>query len=193
MSSRVPLIVAMIGAAYAVSYGRPPGFATYDDLASTFVERDDAMRPRGLAAPVRHCRADDDEIAVDDRRHRPPAVGGECGKFFADRSLPERLAVAADSAIERGADAERVDVARFRIRGGRCPSDAMRRNVALEDVELVFPNHFSSIGVERHHPFLHGWSAARRILQVDAIAHHDRRRARAVRRAPEQVRALDVP
>ena len=28
ISSRVPLIVAMVGAAYAVSYGRPPGFAT---------------------------------------------------------------------------------------------------------------------------------------------------------------------
>ena len=29
ISSRVPLIVAMYGAAYAVSYGRPPGFETY--------------------------------------------------------------------------------------------------------------------------------------------------------------------
>src|SRR5688572_8196057 len=54
------------------------------DVARTLVERDDAMRACRLRAPVRHGRADDDEIAVDDWGHRPAAVGREGGELFAD-------------------------------------------------------------------------------------------------------------
>ena len=180
MSSRMPLIVAMSGAAYAVSYGRPPGFDDVDDVAGPLVERDEAMRAVAGRAPVRDGGADDDQVAVDERRHRPAAVRRERGELLAERAVPQQLAVAAER-DDLGAAAERVDVAGLRIGRGRGPADAVRRHVALEQVELVFPDHLAGVGVERHHALLQVRAAAGRVLHVDAIAHDDRRRASAVR------------
>ena len=145
-----------------------------------------------LRAPARDRGADDHQVAVDDRRHRPAAVGGERGELLADRALPQQLAVLAER-DDRGADAERVDVAGLRIGGRRGPADAVRRHVALEDVELVFPDDLAGVGVERHHALLQLRAAAGRVLDVDAVAHHDRRRAAAVGNAPQEVLAVERP
>ncbi len=163
-----------------------------DDLAGSLVERDDAMRARCLRAPVRHRRADDDQIAIDDGRHRPASVRGEGREFFTDRSLPERLAVGAQR-DERRADIQRVDVAGFGISGWRGPAHAMGGHIALKDVELVFPDDLARVGVERHDTFLQRRPATRRVLYVDAISHDDRRRSAAKRRAPQQICALQIP
>ena len=83
---------------------------------------------------------------------RPPCVVNAANSSPIERShssLPSLL-----SAITCGADAERVDVAGFGIGGRRRPADAVRRHVALEDVELVFPDHLAGVGVERHHALL---------------------------------------
>src|SRR5882762_3270099 len=83
--SRIPLIVAISGSAYAVSYGRPPGVATH------------TMSPVRLSSAMNQCArlacVPQLEIAVDERRHRPPSVRGEGCELLADRSLPEELAV----------------------------------------------------------------------------------------------------
>jgi hypothetical protein len=150
------------------------------------------MRPVGLRSPIRDRCADNHQVAVDDRGHRPAAVGGECGEFLAERSLPEEFSVLGQRNGHR-ADAERIHVAGFRIRGGGRPSDAVRRHVALKDVELVFPDDLARIGVERHHALLELGAAAGRVLHVDAVAHHNRRRSPAVRHAPEKVRAIQGP
>ena len=119
-------------------------------------------------------------------------MGGERGELFADRSLPQRLAVAAQR-DHRGADAHCVDVAGLRIGGGRRPADAMRRHVTLEDVEAVFPDDLPGIGIEAHHPLLQLRAAAGGVLHADAIANHDRRGSTAVGRAPQEVLALERP
>ena len=163
-----------------------------DDVAGSLVERDESQRAVGQRAPVRDGGIDDDQIAIDERRHRPAAVRGEGGEFLTDGSLPEQLAILVQCDDQR-ADAERVDVARLGIGGGRGPADAMRRHVALEDVELVLPDHVAGIGIERHDPFLHRGTASGRVLHVDPVAHHNRRRPPAVRRAPQEVLAVDRP
>ena len=145
-----------------------------------------------LRAPVRDRGADDDEVAVDHRRHRPAAVRRERGPLLAERSIPQQLAVPAERDDLRAA-AQRVDVAGLGIGGRRRPADAVRRHVALEHVELVFPDHLAGVGVERHHALLQVGAAARRVLHVDAIAHDDRRRAAAVGHAPQEVLAVQRP
>ena len=150
------------------------------------------MRAVRLRAPARDRGADDDEVAVDDRRHRPAAVRREGGELLADRAFPQQLAVLAER-DDGGADAQRVDVAGLGIGGGRRPADAVRRHVALKDVELVFPDHLAGVGVERHDALLQLGAAAGRVLDVDAVAHDDRRRASAVRRAPQEILAVERP
>src|SRR6185295_19634469 len=130
--------------------GTAAGIRYPHDVAGPLVEAEESMRAVAGVAPARDRGADDDQIAVDDRRHRPAAVGGEGGELLADRAAPEELAILVKG-NRLGADAERVDVAGVRIGGGRGPADAMRRDVALKDVELVFPDDLAGVGVERHH------------------------------------------
>ena len=78
---------------------------------------------------------------------RPPCVVNAANSSPIDRcqsSLPSRL-----SAMTERADAQRVDVAGFGIGRRRRPADAVRRHVALEDVELVLPDDLAGVGVER--------------------------------------------
>ena len=112
--------------------------------------------------------------------------------ILSDRSLPEQFPVLAQRNDE-GAHAERVDVSRLRIGGRRRPADAMRGHIALIDVELVLPRHLARIGVETHHPLLEFGAAAGGVLHADAVAHHDRGRAAAIGRPPEEVFAVEGP
>jgi hypothetical protein len=149
------------------------------------------VRPVAMHAPVGHGVADDDEVAVDEGRHRAAAVCGEGGKLLAERSRPQELALGAQRDRLHAA-AERVDVARLGVGRGRRPADAVRWRIALEDVELVFPDDLAAVGVERHHPFLQGIAAPRGILHVDAVPHDDRRRTAAVGHAPQEVLAVQL-
>src|SRR5690349_10407188 len=63
----------------------------------------------------------------------------------------------------------------------------MRRYVAQVNVEAMFPDHLAGIGVEAHHALLLGLALTSGVLQVDAIAHDDRRRAPAVRSFPGKI------
>ena len=162
------------------------------DVACAFVERDESQRAVPQRAPVRHGRVHEHQVAIDERGHRPAAMRRERREFLTDRSLPQELAILVQCDDQRAA-AERVDVAGLRIGGGGRPAHTMGGDVALKDVELVFPDHPAGIGVERHHSFLERGAAARRVLDVDAIAHHDRRRAAAVRRAPQEILAVERP
>ena len=101
---------------------------------------------------------------------------GERGPLFSERPFPEKLAVAAEG-HRRRTSPERIDVAGFGIRRRGRPSDAVRWHVALEDVEFVFPDDLPGVGVEGHDAFLEVGPLAGRVLDVDAIAHDDRRRA----------------
>ena len=163
-----------------------------DDVAGPLVERDEAVLPRRARAPARDRRADDHQVAVDERRHRPAAVRGEGGELLADRAIPQELAVLAQR-DDRRADAQRVDVAGLGIGGGRGPAHAVRGDVALEDVELVFPDDLAGVGVERHDALLQRLAGAGRVLHVDAVAHDDRSGAAAVRGAPQEVLAVQRP
>ncbi len=122
---------------------------------------------------------------------RPPCVVNAANSSPIDRcqsSLP--------SLRERDdgrSHAERIDVSRLRIAGRRRPADAMRRHIALVDVELVLPRHLAGVGVETHHPLLQFGAAAGGVLHADAVAHHDGRRAAAIRRPPEEVFAVERP
>ena len=146
----------------------------------------------GVRAPVGHRRADDHQVAVDQRRHRPAALRRERGELLAERPVPQQFAVAAQRDHLRHA-AQGVDVAGLGIGRRRRPPDAVRRHVALEDVELVFPDHLAGVGVERHHALLQIRATPGRILQIEAVADHDRRRPAAVRRAPEEVLPVERP
>ena len=72
---------------------------------------------------------------------RPPCVVNAAHSSPIDRSqssLPSLL-----SATTLAPHAERVDVAGLGVGGGRRPADAVRRHVALVDVELVLPDHLA--------------------------------------------------
>ena len=162
------------------------------------------MSPVRLSSATRRCArfaavpqfeiggADDHEVAVDERRHRAAAVGREGGEFLAERSAPQQLAVLAEG-DDFGAAAERVDVAGLGIGGRRGPADAVRRHVALKDVELVLPDHLARCRRRGTSPAPAAGAAPGGVLHADAIAHHDRRRAPAVRRAPQEVLAVERP
>jgi hypothetical protein len=66
-------------------------------------------------------------------------------------------------------------------------------HVALKEIEPVFPGGFPSVGVERQNAFLQLRAAASWLLDVDAIAHDDRRRAAAAGHAPEEILAVQFP
>jgi len=119
-------------------------------------------------------------------------VRGEGGVFLAKRALPEQLPVLIQGNRHR-ANAECVDVARLGVGGGGGPADAVRRDVALKDVELVFPDRLAGVGIQAHDAFLEIGAASGRVLHVDAIAQDDRRRAAAVRHAPQKVLAVQRP
>src|SRR5262245_47631107 len=69
----------------------------------------------------------------------------------------------------------------------------MRWDVTLKDVEAVFPNNLSSLGVERHHPFLERCALLGRVLHVQSVAHDDGSRSAAEGRTPEEVLAVERP
>src|SRR5688500_2451341 len=69
----------------------------------------------------------------------------------------------------------------------------MWRYVALKEVELVFPDHPACVGIEGHYTFLQICSAARRILDVDPVTHHDGSRSSAMRNAPQKILAVQRP
>ena len=150
------------------------------------------MRTIRLRAPIRNGGADNHQPAINDRRHRPAAVCGEGGELFADRAIPQQLPVTIQR-DEIGADTQRIDVSRLGIGSRRRPSHPVGRHVALEHVELVFPNQLPRCGIERHDALLQRRAAARWVLHVNAIAHHDGRGTAAVRRAPEEVLAVERP
>ena len=177
-------VVGVVGAAAGA---RDP-----DDVAGALVERDEAMLPRRAGAPARDRGADDHQVAVDERGGGAAAVRGEGRELLADRAIPHQLAVLVER-NHRRADAHHVDVAGLGIGGGRGPADAMGRHVALEDVEPVFPHHAAGVGVERHHALLQRLAGAGGVLDVDAVAHDDRRGAAAVGRAPQEVLAVQGP
>ncbi len=172
--------------------GTAAGLRGVDDLAGALVERDEAVAARAHRAPVGERRVDDHQVAVDDRRRGTAAVRRERRELFADRPVPQQLAVAAERDHGR-AGAEGVHVAGFRIGGRRRPADAMGRHVALEDVEPVFPDELPGVGVERHDALLELGAAPHRILDEDAIAQDDRRRPSSVGRAPQEVLAVQRP
>ena len=51
----------------------------------------------------------------------------------------------------------------------------MWRNVAEVNIEAMFPQELSGVSIEAHDPFLFRLAFAGDVLQVDAIAHDDRR------------------
>src|SRR4029079_544178 len=73
--------------------GAPARTGDPDDVAAALVERHEPVLPRRARAPARDRGGDDDQIAVDDRRRGAAAVRGERGELFADRAIPEQLAV----------------------------------------------------------------------------------------------------
>src|SRR6185437_12322483 len=73
------------------------------------------------------------------------------------------------------------------------PTHAMRRHVALIDVEPVLPQQFSRVSVETHHAFLLGFAFAGGVLQVEVIAKDHWRGAAAIGRLPSQVLARERP
>ena len=118
---------------------------------------------------------------------RPPCVV-HIPNSSAQRALPEQLAVGRER-HQQAVAAEREDVAGRRVHRGRGPGDPMRRDVAREQVVLVLPQQLAGVGVEAHQPFLHGGAGAGGVLQIEAVAEHDRRRPAAVRDLPRQVLA----
>ena len=122
---------------------------------------------------------------------RPPCVVNAANSSPIERSqssLPSLL-----SARTVAPTPKRVDVPGFRIDGRRRPADAVSRHVALEDVELVLPDHLAGVRVERHHALLELVVPPGGVLDVDAVAHDDRRRPAAVGRAPQEVLAVHRP
>ena len=63
----------------------------------------------------------------------------------------------------------------------------MRRHVAREHVVAVLPQQLAGVGVQGHQPFLRRRAGADGVLEVEAIAEHDRRRSLAVRDLPSEV------
>ena len=173
MSSRMPLIVAMSGDGVRGVVRPAAGIGHVDDVAGPLVERDEAVRasadaPQFETAALTITRSPSTTGDI----VRPPCVVNAANSSPNDR-IPEQLAVAAERDRLRAA-AERVDVAGLGIGRRRRPADAMRRHVALEEVELVLPDHLAGVGVERHDALLQVGAAAGRVLHVDAVAHHDR-------------------
>jgi hypothetical protein len=111
---------------------------------------------------------------------------------FTERAIPQQPPVGVERDDLRAA-AERVDVARFRVGGRRGPAHAVRRHVALEQVEPVLPDDGARLGVERHHALLARHAAPDRVLDVEPVAHHDRRGSPPERHAPEKVLSVECP
>ena len=142
--------------------GRPPGFDDVDDFAGALVERDEAMRARRRRTPVGDRRADDDEIAVDDRRHRAATVRGERGELLAERAAPEQLAVAAqrDRLVRRRSGrrcCRSLDRRPARPSAMRCAGTSLWKMLNLYS-QTTLP----VVGVERHDALLQRRAAARR-------------------------------
>ncbi len=64
------------------------------DAARHLVEREVAVRAAGVLSPAEHQAADDELIAVDDRRGDASAVRRPHAELFGERAFPEQLAVA---------------------------------------------------------------------------------------------------
>ncbi len=150
------------------------------------------MRAAGVRAPAEHQPADDQLIAVDDRRRHASAVRRPHAELFGERAFPQQLAVAAQGHQEAVA-ADGEDVSGRGIDDGRGPGDPVRRDVAREDVVPVFPEELAGVGVEAHQTLLHLCALARGVLEVEVIAKDHGPGAPAVRRLPRQVLACWRP
>ena len=72
--------------------GTPARVGDVNDIPGPFVERDEAMGPVGVCSPIGDGCADNDQVSIDQRRHRPPAVRREGRVFFTERALPQKPA-----------------------------------------------------------------------------------------------------
>src|SRR5215212_4141709 len=122
-------------------------------LAGLFVERHEAVCAASVLAPLERYAADNHEITIDDRRHCASAVRGEQSKVFTERTFPHDFSIAIET-DEISTDAKHIDVSRRRIANWGRPTDAMWRHVAQVNVEAMFPQKFSSVGVEAHDTLL---------------------------------------
>ena len=169
-----------------VSVGRPSGELIQLARPVDLVEREVAMRAAGVLSPAEHQAADDQLIAVDDRRGDASAVRRPHAELLGERAFPEQLAVARQR-HQQAVAAEGEDVAARGIDDGRGPRDAVRRHVAREEVVLVLPEQLAGVGVEAHQAFLHQLAFARRVLQIEAIAEDHRSGTAAVGGLPREV------
>ena len=146
------------------------------------------MRAASMLAPLERHAAHDHQIAVDDRRNGAAAVRGEQTKVLTERSFPQHFSVAVQS-DQVSAAAKHVNISGRRIANRRRPTDAVWRHVAQVSIEAMLPQQLAGIGVEGHNPFLQRLALSGCILQVNAIAHHDGRRASTIRRFPGEILA----
>src|SRR5687767_14379157 len=141
------------------------------------------MSTASMRSPHEHHAADDQKIAVDERRNGASAVRRQEAEVFAERSFPQHFPIA----VERdqvAAHAKNENVTCRRIADRRRPADTMRRNVAEINIEAMFPQDLAGIGVETHQSFLQRLALPRCVYEVQAIAHHDWRRTSAERSFP---------
>ena len=117
---------------------------------------------------------------------------GEEIEILAQRALPQ-LAAVFGKGDQVAAAAHHVHVARFEITHGSGPADAVRRHIALVDIEPALPEHLAGIGVEAHQAFLKRLSFAGAVQQVQVIAHDDRRGAASVGRLPCEILPAERP
>ena len=126
------------------------GRADPDDVAGALVEGDEALRrgwpacPRWKSGVLTMTRLP----SMMGETVRPPCVVNGENSSVMERShifLPSLV-----SAVSRLLTPNDVDVAGFGIGGGRRPGHAVRRHVALIDVELVLPEQLAGVGVEAH-------------------------------------------
>ncbi len=94
------------------------GRAGPNTFARPFVKSVEAVAAQRRIAPAVNDRADDNQIAFDDRRSGAPALRCPSPKLFRQRTAPEHFAVIGEGR-QFIARAEGVDIARRRIADGR--------------------------------------------------------------------------
>jgi hypothetical protein len=67
-----------------------------------------------------------------------------------------------------------IDIPRFGITGGTCPSDSVEGDSGMKDVKLIIPDQFASPCVEAGDAFLFGDVAPDAPDNVDSVVENDR-------------------
>src|SRR5262249_28161815 len=123
-----------------------------DDRTSGLIERDKSLRTLSIGTPGRNGRGHDNSVSIDDWRSHPPALCREYPELFGKGFRPQQLPIRSQGK-NKSACAGDVDISRVRISSRRSEC-ALRGNILLKYVELVFPDYLACIGIQAHDPFL---------------------------------------